>query len=231
MYPSLLITTPDPSPRCLGSCGFTLPLPLPRFPPLNSSPKNRRKNGSSNICGELNEAFLGVELMKTFTTLGATFFTTGAKLVVSFVSRFSGLLSTSILGGSALLVPFPWANGLRPSATAPMARAPLRKRADILHAALLFVIGSRAGLFITASTCRRRLTPSFPAHYIFVTRTGANGAFMPLEDGKAGRSKNGSGPRLQKKNSSLERVRPPLQPFLQMCPLLSQYRFENVFNG
>src|ERR1044071_1797678 len=100
MYPSFVTTTPEPRPRCLGSCGGLAPR---RLPGLKSAPKNRRKNGSSNM-GALKDAFRGVELMKTFTTLGETFFTTGAKLVVSLVSRFRGALFTTTLGGAGLLV-------------------------------------------------------------------------------------------------------------------------------
>src|SRR6185369_15936772 len=46
--------------------------------------------------------------MNTFTTLGETRLMTGAKLVVSFVSRLSGASFTTTLGGSALS-PLPWA--------------------------------------------------------------------------------------------------------------------------
>src|SRR5688500_12245678 len=38
-------------------------------------------------------------VVKTFTTLGATFFTTGAKLVMALPSRWSGVLSTCTLTG------------------------------------------------------------------------------------------------------------------------------------
>src|SRR5438045_9679562 len=101
-----------------------------RVPGEKSSPKNRRKNGSSNICGVLNETFLGVELMKTFTTLGATFLTTGAKLVVSLVSRLRGLVSTATFGGGPLLSAFaalPWASCVKANASAITAAALLSR--------------------------------------------------------------------------------------------------------
>jgi hypothetical protein len=60
------------------------------------SPKNRRRNGSLEK-GDMSGPFgcLTVFVVKMLTTLGATFFTTGEKLVVNFVSRASGVSLTT----------------------------------------------------------------------------------------------------------------------------------------
>src|SRR6266542_2147983 len=69
----------------------------------NGWPKNRRKNGSSKNGVTSGHGFLTVLVVKTLTTLGATFFTTGEKLAVNFVCRPSGVPLTATVTVGRLL--------------------------------------------------------------------------------------------------------------------------------
>src|SRR5437773_9928760 len=71
----------------------------------NWSPKNLRNNGSPKNGSISGNGFFTVLLVNTFTTLGATFFTTGEKLVVILFSRVTGDSLTTM--GTVVLVDFP----------------------------------------------------------------------------------------------------------------------------
>src|SRR5207244_3626653 len=77
--------TPEPRLRSLNVRGCRRPPSSP-----NGEPKNRRKNGSSKNGVISGIGFLTVFVVKTLTTLGATFFTTGEKLADIFDCRSSG---------------------------------------------------------------------------------------------------------------------------------------------
>ena len=63
-------------------------------------------------------------MTNTLTTLGETFFTTGAKLVVNLLSRATGDSLTSRRKGATFELSFAWAHGVNPGEVANNHAAP-----------------------------------------------------------------------------------------------------------
>src|SRR5712675_2755279 len=114
--------------------------------------------------------------MKTFTTLGATFFTTGAKLVVSLVSRLIGELSTITLGGSVVpdgLPALPSASWVKATTmavrpTAPATNVSRIRLKNLLLLSIIYNCPFTVGVSNYRGNWQKRLTGPLPADYKFV---------------------------------------------------------------